>query len=346
MNVQESLLRERVDPALTDEALGKIAAHASFHRAQAEAKGTNAAAASDGQSDTLSPAGPPVSRVQGYQVLTGGCWNRVIAVRDGGRDLVYKISPHTLDEKIIREFKVLSAFADGSGLPVPRALYLDRGKILPGTTLVMSRIPGEVMHHCFGLFGARDRDRITDQIAEDLAELHTRKARGFGGVETCENERLLHWPDFWLPRFDRVIEEAGASGVVPSSLVEGAREIRPHLASALEIGSESTMTHYDIWSGNVMIDVRSSSPSVAGYIDIPGFYADYARELSFAMLFGVADRRFFSTYLRHHTLDARFELRVNIYNLKMNVRHVLMYPSEGFYRRGAESNLDFIRGAL
>lgn len=95
-----------------------------------------------------------------------------------------------------------------------------------------------------------------------------------------------------------------------------------------------------------MIDVDSNPPIVSGYIDVPGFYADYARELSFAMLFGVADRRFFATYLRHHSLDAGFELRVNIFNLKMNIRHVQMYPSEAFYRLGAEENLAYLRRAL
>jgi fructosamine-3-kinase len=106
------------------------------------------------------------------------------------------------------------------------------------------------------------------------------------------------------------------------------------------------MTHYDIWSGNVMIDVEADPPRVSGYIDIPGFYADYARELSFAMLFGIAGRRFFQTYLRYHELDDGFELRANIYNLKMNIKHVQMYPGQMVYQHGAAENLAFIRRSL
>ncbi len=322
MNVQEAVLQERIDPKLTDETLAELASRA--------ACGSDAGA----------------RRVDGYRVLTGGCWNRVIGVRAGETDLVYKISPHSDDEKIIREYSVLTAFSELTELPVPRPLHLDRGELLPGTTLVMSRIPGAVMHECFGTLSDRDRARITEKIAEDLARLHRIKGRGFGGVELSEKGRHARWPDFWLPRFDRVIEEAQVSGVVPEALIGGARDIRPNIERPLDIGGESTMTHYDIWSGNVMIDIRSDPPKVSGYIDVPGFYADYARELSFAMLFGVADRRFFSTYLRHHALDPGFELRVNIYNLKMNIRHIQMYPSERFYRRGAEENLAFIRREL
>lgn len=327
MNVQEALLQERVDPYLSDGLLTELA-----RRALQVADGSDAT---------------DVARVRGYEILTGGCWNRVIGIEADGRRLVCKISPHPHDEKIVREFEVLSVFAERTDLPVPQPLALDAdGELVPGTTLVMSRVPGAVMHECFGLLNYGQRRGIVDQIAGDIAELHRIAGYGFGGVELPPAERHEAWPDFWLPRFDRVIDEAAASGSVPAPLIEGAREVRPHLRPHIDIGTESTMTHYDVWSGNVMIDVEADPPRVSGYIDVPGYYADYARELSFAMLFGVANRRFFETYLRTHTLDDGFELRANIYNLKMNIKHVQMYPSQLVYQHGAAENLRFVRDAL
>ena len=316
MNVQERLLQRRIDPHITDRALTEIC-----RRSLPDHAGD----------------------VRGYEVLTGGCWNRVIGVRYGSHDLVLKISPHDGDERIQREFAVLREFAAHTDLPVPAPLFVDAEGLLPGTTLVMTRLRGAVMHECAGLLNYGARRRITDRIAEDLAQLHLIRARGFGGVETAEGERYEQWAEFWLPRFDRVLDEAAASGSVPARLIDGAREIRSRLRTHLDIGQTSTMTHYDIWSGNVMIDVEADPPQVSGYIDIPGFFADPVRELSFAMLFGVADRRFFETYLRTHDLDAGFELRANIYNLKMNIKHIQMYPSQAFYQRGAAENLDFVR---
>ena len=316
VNVQETLLQQRIDPRLTDRNLTELARRSI-----------------DGCHD-----------VRGYQTLTGGCWNRVIAVTCRDRDLVLKISPHEHDERIIREHAVLREFATETDLSVPVPLYLDRdNEVLPGTTLVMTRLPGAVMHECFGLLNYGARRRITDQIAEDLGQLHRIRGQGFGGVELPADERVAEWADFWLPRFDRVIDETAASGSVPARLIDGAREIRPHLRPHLEIGPTSTLTHYDIWSGNVMVDVEADPPRVSGYIDIPGFYADYARELSFAMLFGIAGRRFFETYLRYHDLDEGFEMRANIYNLKMNIKHIQMYPSQAVYQQGAAANLDFVR---
>lgn len=316
MNVQETLLQRKIDPHLNDRRLTELCRRSAAQES---------------------------AEVHGYETLTGGCWNRVISVRYGDRSLVLKISPNDHDQRIVREFSVLREFAGRTDLPVPTPLFLDDGELLPGTTLVMTRLPGAVMHECFGLLDYRSQRRITDEIAQDLARLHRIRASGFGGVELPSEQRCAEWADFWLPRFDRVIDEAASSGNVPRQLIDGAREIRPQLRSLLQIGSTATMTHYDIWSGNVMIDIEADPPRVSGYIDVPGFYADYARELSFAMLFGVADRRFFETYLRKHELDDGFEMRANIYNLKMNIRHVQMYPSQRFYRQGAAENLDFVR---
>jgi fructosamine-3-kinase len=351
MNVQEALLQERIDPSLTDARLTAMAERALDAIRLGAAPGATLGASSGAPASLHGPgdgaSGTRRVSVQGYEILTGGCWNRVIGVSAGGRELVFKISPHYADSGIKREYAVLSAFAERSNLPVPTPLHLDaESEILPGTTLVMERLPGMVMHECFGMLKPQERRGIIDRIASDLSDLHTRRAQGFGGVELSESERTRAWPDFWLPRFDRVIDEAEESGNVPEALVRGAREVRPSLRPFLEIGSESTMTHYDVWSGNVMVDPYADPPAVSGYIDVPGFFADYARELSFAMLFGVANRRFFETYLQHHELDDGFALRANIYNLKMNIKHVEMYPGAAVYRQGAEENLEAIREAL
>lgn len=314
MNVQEAILRERIDPFLTSDRLSRLAG----------------------------------DRVEGYEVLTGGCWNRVVGVTAGERDLVLKISPHEHDENIIREYRVLEVFARETELPVPTPIRLDTGdeQVLPGTTLVMSRLAGRVMHEAFAVLDAAARSRIIDEIAEQITALHHRRGRGFGGVELAESEREAHWPDFWLPRLDRVLDDAAESGVVPAPLIAEARELRPDLPGLIEIGAESTMTHYDIWAGNVMIDLDSNPAAVSGYIDVPGHYADYARELSFAMLFGVADRRFLEIYAGTHGLDGGFPVRTNVYNLRTNIKHIQMYPSQPVYRRGAEDNLRAIRAAL
>lgn len=319
MNVQEQLLNEKIDPMLSDWALSRLAGNA---------------------------LGEEV-RTDGYAVLTGGCWNRVIGVEAGGTQLVFKISPHQRDAKIIREFRVLEEFADLTDLPVPEPLYLDaEGEYLPGTTLVMSRIPGAVMHESVGLLNYGQRRRIIREIADYVVALHSRSAQGFGGVELPGSERERSWAAFWLPRFDRVLREVEETGTVPSSILAATREVRPEFPTLLADVTEPVMTHYDIWSGNVMIDVEADPPRVTGFIDIPGFYADYARELSFAMLFGVADRNFMASYQRVYDLDSGFEVRTAVYNLKMTIKHIQMYPDQPFYQQAAVRCLQTIHRAV
>lgn len=319
MNVQERLLNQKIDPALSDWALSRLAGQALGEQVH----------------------------VTGYQVLTGGCWNRVIGVKAGGTELVFKISPHENDPGILREFRVLEEFAELTDLPVPEPLYLSSDeKWLPGTTLVMSRIPGAVLHECIGLMNYGQRRRVVREIAEYVVSLHSRSAQGFGGVELPGSERHKSWAPFWLPRYDDVAREARASGLVPASIVSAAEELRPEFPALLADVSEPVMTHYDIWSGNVMVDVETDPPRVTGFIDIPGFYADYARELSFAMLFGVADRNFLEIYRRSFQLDAGFQTRVALYNLKMNIKHIIMYPSESYYQLGALRCIEHVRESL
>ncbi len=317
MNVQEELLNSRIDPFLSDRALSHLAG---------EALGENV-------------------HVVGYTILTGGCWNRVIAVDAGGTKIVIKISPHDDDGRIAREFLVLREFAERSDMPVPEPLFLDHGTHIPGTALVMTRLPGEVMHQCLGLLNYGERRRIIREIAECVVELHARRGIGFGGVELHPEDRHEAWSEFWLPRFDTVLSEAESAAVVPEPVLEGAREIRPELAHFLSQVTVPVMTHYDIWSGNVMIDAEADPPRVTGFIDIPGFFADYAREISFAMLFGVADRNFLEIYRSAYDVDDGFETRVAIYNLKMNIKHIIMYPGESYYQIGALRCLETIRRA-
>ena len=316
MNVQEHELREKIDPYLTPENLSAVATTA---------------------------LGETV-RSTGYRVLTGGCWNRVIAVESDAVPIVIKISPKQGDVGLGREYQVLKYFADNTAMPVATPYLVDLdGGVIPGSLLVESLIPGEVMHHVSGYLDAESRLCIGEEIAGYLSDLHTNKSKGFGGVELDVSDRYAAWADFWIPRFEQVVGEVEAGDFVSEAMLNQIREAFGVFPRILSIGDTGTLTHYDIWSGNVMIDIDANLPKVTGFIDIPGYFADYAREISFMHVFGMADETFFRRYTRTHVLDDDFALRLNVYSLRTHLKHITMYPRESYYRQGATSCLRFIR---
>lgn len=341
MNVMEEVLRDKVDPSLTVNNLSSLAGRA----LEKEVTATRA------------------------EILTGGCWNRVITVflEPEKEELVFKINPERGNKGIQREFKVLEYFDEHTALPVPHPYLIDSsGENITGTVLIMEKLPGTVMHKTYRFLDASSRVTISDEIGGYVRDLHKMKSRGFGGVELPEDQRHTSWPDFWIPRFDKVLKEVEESGFIKKDFLERVTQVHTYFPRFLDIGKESTLCHYDIWSGNVLINTEANQktdenelfhgedhqgelgkrPLVSGFIDIPGFYADYARELSFMLMFGVADHRFLARYTEAHEPDEGFDIRVNIYNLKMHMKHITMYPREGYYRRGAEECLRVIEKAV
>ena len=320
MNVMEQTLEREIDPALTGENLSTLSSRALNREA----------------------------RVKSCRILTGGCWNRVISVafEQNEPELVFKINPEAGNDGIQREFEVLKYFAENTAMPVPDPYLIDpSGDIIPGTVLVMSKIPGFVLHQAYSHLDGVSRRSVSEQIGHFVGRLHQRRSTGFGGVELGREQRTRVWADFWLPQFDTVFEDIAGRDLISDSFVDEIEQMRRGFPGMIDIGQQSTLTHYDIWSGNVMVDLDGDSVTVSGFIDIPGHWADYARELSFMEVFGSADPIFYGVYKNYSELDPGFELRKNIYQLRTYLKHITMYPDQQFYRGGARECVRFIRKA-
>jgi fructosamine-3-kinase len=319
MNVNEAILREKIDPFLTEDNLNQVCTKS---------------------------LGIPV-KIKKTTILTGGCLNRVIVLnfKNDHPELVLKISPDSKSEGLKHEFDVLHYFYEKTSLPVPEPIYFsDDEQQIPGTFYLMKKIPGVILHQA-RLSGEEFQDVIR-QLANIVSVLHLEKSVGFGGVELKPEETNDTWSDFWLTRFNKSITKLRNSKNINPGLLDRVEKIRDYLPSLLEIGKESTLTHYDIWAGNVLLTQKDGCVIISGFLDTQGFWADYARELSFMELFGLADHNFYNIYTTTHTLDDNFIIRKNLYNLKMNLIHINMYPEQMYYRHGAINCLEIVEDAL
>jgi fructosamine-3-kinase len=319
MNVNEKVLKRKIDPYLTEGNLATIC------------------------SESL---GKKVEIKKAY-ILTGGCLNRVVGVdfKNGDPSIVLKATPSQKDDGLRHEYSVLKYFIDQTRVPVPLPLFYDESSdIIPGTYFVMKKVDGISMHHLD--FSLHDIREITEQVAKILIDLHKKKEKGFGGVDLSPDDRATEWADFWLPRFDQVITEVRSGEHVPGALLNRIKKVRPKFETLLKIGHISTLTHYDIWSGNIMLHRNNGGMKVSGLLDVQGYWADYARELSFMEMFGVANDYFYSLYREIHPLDDTFHIRKDLYNLKMHVKHIHMYPDQTVYRHGAEQCLQTLENEI
>jgi fructosamine-3-kinase len=317
MNVQEGSFQQIIDPYLTDEHLSALAT---------EALGVR-------------------TRCDGYTMLTGGCWHRVIAVSTDAdtRPLIFKIALKPGDSELAREFEVLRLFRARTTMPVPTPLLLDlSGDRVPGSVLIMEKLPGRTLHEVYGHLGAEERAGIATQIAAHLVDLHTLRAPGFGGVEVPQAQRFPTWLEFWCPRYDATLAEAQAKGTLADALFAQLLDLRRHFPALLDIGPIGTLTHYDIWTGNVLVALDDASVRVTGYLDVMGYYGDYARELS--SMFGLADHRLLHYYGQRHGFDQTFEARCRLYTLKMCVQLVNMYPDNPTHLANIQHHLKVLQG--
>ena len=299
MNVQEDLLREKIDPWLIEENLSALAT---------EALGVK-------------------TRCHDIAVLTGGCWNRVISTSiDGGAtSLVFKISPKPGDADLQRECQAMQFFRAHTSLPVPEVYLVDlTGERVPGSVLVMEQVRGSTLEALNEGLNDEEREKVSTEIAEHVADLHMHQATGFGGLELPVQQRSPTWPDFWMLRFDQAVLEAQETRHDIDHLLAAIREMRDQLPLLLNIGVQGTLTHYDIWGGNVMVHFTAGRPYVSGFLDPFGYYADYAREIS--SMCGLGGLQFMEAYQQRHSLDETFEVRYDVYSLKMSLQMACMYP--------------------
>jgi fructosamine-3-kinase len=210
----------------------------------------------------------------------------------------------------------------------------------------MEKIPGMVLHQAYAWLSHQAQEQITRQLADCLGELHQINSIGFGGVEISEEELNPDWPATWLPVLDEIIEQIKATNLLNPGFLKKIEHVRPELPKLLSIIPQSTLTHYDIWSGNVMVNTVNGNAQISGFIDVSGQWADYARELSFMEVFGLATPDFYHYYQAYHPLDDEFQLRKSIYQLRTHLKHMTMYPGESYYRQGAQRSVQIIENAL
>jgi len=254
------------------------------------------------------PAGfpAPVSS----EPLSGGSIAAVWRVRlADGRDVVVKDGTTSAE----LEAEGLESLRAAGG-PVPAVLTYDR------TVLVLEHLDGP----------RGDRR----ELGRALARVHARIGPGFGwhrdnviGPLPQANPRMETWPDFLIearlrPHLDvlpadlaRRLERAIASGVV---------------TALADHDAEPSLTHGDLWSGNIHRDRWLLDPAV--------HHADREMDLAMLELFGSVGPAMHAGYHEVWPLDPGWERRQPLLQLPPLLVHVRLFGAG--YHQAVRSRLD------
>jgi fructosamine-3-kinase len=185
-----------------------------------------------------------------------------------------------------------------------------------------------------------------EELGQGLARTHMAGAPSFGdfrspdgsGAATSRfgslglpNDPTEDWPSFYAERrlrpLARIARERGALETAGVEAVERACERLSDLAGAPE---PPARLHGDLWSGNVMADVKGRP-----WLIDPSSYGGH-REIDLAMLrlFGSPSERVFAAYAEVAPLSEGSEERVGLYQLLPLLVHALLFG--GSYRAAAE----------
>jgi len=242
--------------------------------------------------------GPDVG-LRGVRELTEGTFNAAYALAlADGRGLVLKVAPPpgtpllSYEQHLLAtEAACLRAFAERTSAPVPELVAA--GVSTQGREYVLTALlPGASWSSQAGTIDDAQRRALRRQVGRHVAALHTVTGDGPFGYPGRPDLGAPTWTDAYQRIIDALLADAARYAV---ELPVPAEEVRTrlHRAADAALGAVTTpvLVHFDLWDGNVFVDLDRPEPIVTGFIDHErALWGDPAADLvSLALLRDIAD---------------------------------------------------------
>lgn len=279
--------------------------------------------------------------VTGLRRLHGGMVNSVLELITDGRprSIVAKLNTEVGHTALSHEMDVLRWHIRETEFPVPEPYGVDlTGKLLPGSALLMERLPGVNLGEA--RLSKTALSNIEHQMARHLLQLHDFTRTTYGSALKPEQAGSPRWLDVFAPRFRSNYDNAmpRLSGQARSDV----QEVLDALPLWLPESGRPTLVHGDLWATNIIVDAQGhDGPRVSGYVDGGADFADVEYELAYLLVFNTVGRSFFEAYTRVHPLRPGFDLRRQVYWLNTMLLHVWAFGDD-HYVQNAERLADVL----
>jgi aminoglycoside phosphotransferase (APT) family kinase protein len=221
-------------------------------------------------------AGGIEARLTDYQVLSGGTFNTVYRLGFAdGPGLVLKLTPDPAGAAMTYERGILQTegdfyrlAAERAELPVPAVIATHQlgAEHGGGQTLLVSELPG--LPWSESAVPDADRDRLRDRLGELVAALHQVTGPAFGYPSESTGPLTASWNEAFTAMIEAVLADALRYQVRLPVAPDRIRRALADCAAELDGVLVPTLVHFDLWNGNVLVDLAAEGgPRISGIID-------------------------------------------------------------------------------
>jgi len=272
--------------------------------------------------DMLAEAGIPQAQVTGVTPLDGGTFNEVSRVTlADGRRLILKVPPPPDAPVLAYERGILRTEALFYELAAPHSqlpavIHAGSGHDGAPGFLLMTELPGQPWPAVAGRIGDSERQRLRGELGRIVAGLHTMTGSGFGYPA---RPLTASWRTAFGGMLDTILAEADQYRVTPPLPTGVIRQRAARHEGALDEVTTPVLVHFDLWDGNILIDLDGGAPRIGGLIDAErAFWGDpLADFVSLALLGDInQDEAFLAGYRNADgpgKLDASSRVRLALY---------------------------------
>jgi len=270
----------------------------------------------------------PAAELDEVKPLVGGCINTTLALHasDGAR-AVLKITAHRVNRQFLREAHQLRMLRE-LGLPAPKVLAVHIADLEePNSYLLMEFVEGVNLAAARQLCGPAEFDAIQEHLAELVSALHAHTAPAYRREGDDDREQFDAWPDFYRHVYEPIWRDVERSPQIPGKLKKQIARVHERLDRLLAHDDCPRLTHWDIWSSNILVRPDSAGRwRVAALLDPNCKYAHAEAELAYMELFHTVTPAFLRAYRHtHHLGDGYHKLRKHIYQLYPLINHVHLF---------------------
>ncbi|HEY6788368.1 MAG TPA: aminoglycoside phosphotransferase family protein [Trebonia sp.] len=269
----------------------------------------------------LSRAGINWDQVTDAALLDGGTFNSVyrVALADGAALILKAAPPPEMpvlrhEHGLLRSETLLYTLAGGRGIAGVPAVVHDGGEFF-----LMTELPGQPWPVVEGRLSDSQRRSLRADVGRLVAWLHTITGAGFGYPSHALGPLAATWRAAFGVMMDAVLadtEDFRAALPLPPAAI---RDLTAAHAAALDEVTTPVLVHFDLWDGNILVDLGGGTPRIGGLIDAErAFWGDpLADFVSLALMSDIRqDRAFLDGYRQAGgpvELDASSEVRLALY---------------------------------